>query len=179
MMMKKNVLSYWFTEVHASYKGAVMQFCFSILVETFPFLGNHFRRIFSIALMKSLYHDPNYCRKKNKILFLHRVFVQFCFIIINLLTIYVLKKKKWEKKQYRNSSLADKVQTPPHDVFDRKSTGLVTCGFIGKRKKKSSSADVISSLISKIYVNKHSKKSNKWKDNIIKSLFGFTPNSIE
>lgn len=51
---------------------------------------------------------------------------------------------------YRNSSFADNVHTPPHDVFDRKSTGLVTCGLIGNRKKKSNSADVISSFINKI-----------------------------
>lgn len=51
----------------------------------------------------------------------------------------------------RNSSLDDNVQIPPHDVFDRNSTGLVTCGLMGKRKKKSNSVDVISSFINKIY----------------------------
>lgn len=49
-----------------------------------------------------------------------------------------------------NSSFDDSVQMPPHEVFDRKSTGLVTCGLSGKRRKKSNSVDVISSLISNI-----------------------------
>lgn len=55
----------------------------------------------------------------------------------------------------RYSSLDDSVQIPPHDVFDRNSTGLVTCGLMGKRKKKSNSVDVISSFINKIYKKKY------------------------
>lgn len=53
-------------------------------------------------------------------------------------------------KLYRNSSFDDNVQMPPQDVFDRKSTGLVTCGLIGKRKKKSNSPGVISSFVKSI-----------------------------
>lgn len=51
---------------------------------------------------------------------------------------------------YRNSSLDDSVQMPPHDVFERKSTGLVTCGLMGNRRKKSNSAELISSFINRI-----------------------------
>lgn len=52
---------------------------------------------------------------------------------------------------YLNSSFDDNVHIPPQDVWDKKSTGLVTCGLIGNRRKKSNSAVVISSPISKIY----------------------------
>lgn len=65
---------------------------------------------------------------------------------------YVVREETgWRRVQsYRNSSFDDKVQMPPQEVWDKKSTGLVTCGLIGKRKKKSNSVGEISSFISKI-----------------------------
>jgi len=51
---------------------------------------------------------------------------------------------------YLKSSLEDKLRIPPQLESDRKSTGLVTCGIIGNRKKKSSSCGLISSFINRI-----------------------------
>lgn len=51
----------------------------------------------------------------------------------------------------RNSSLAERLQMPPQLEFDRKSTGLVTCGLIGNLNRKSKSAGKTSSLVSKIW----------------------------
>uniref|UniRef100_A0A1B0BD91 Uncharacterized protein n=1 Tax=Glossina palpalis gambiensis TaxID=67801 RepID=A0A1B0BD91_9MUSC len=45
------------------------------------------------------------------------------------------------RSKLRNSSFEAKLQIPPHDKLERKSTGLVTCGLIGKRKRKSNSVD--------------------------------------
>lgn len=49
--------------------------------------------------------------------------------------------------KFLNSSLPANEQMPPQLWFERKSTGLVTWGLMGKRRKKSSSAEVISSLM--------------------------------
>uniref|UniRef100_A0A1A9ZDH3 Uncharacterized protein n=1 Tax=Glossina pallidipes TaxID=7398 RepID=A0A1A9ZDH3_GLOPL len=45
------------------------------------------------------------------------------------------------RSKFRNSSFEAKLQIPPHDKLERKSTGLVTCGLMGKRKRKSNSVD--------------------------------------
>lgn len=53
--------------------------------------------------------------------------------------------------RFLNSSLVARLHTPPQLELDRKSTGLVKCGFMGKRKRKSKSAARISSFIKRIW----------------------------
>lgn len=97
--------------MRASYTIAVEPSYFSILVETFPFQDNHFQRIFSTFLMTFQYLDPDCCGKKT---FQYFFYSFHFFLDFN------------EKVVHRNSSFDDNVQIPPHDVFDKNSTGLVT-----------------------------------------------------
>lgn len=55
-----------FTVMRASYTYAAGLSYFSTLEETFPFRGSHIRQTSSIALMKSLCHDPNFYGNTSK-----------------------------------------------------------------------------------------------------------------
>lgn len=102
------------------------------------------------------------------VLYLHRLYSYIRVVLIHLLfkrnkitwgnfsrsghsisTIFfhLLGEVSISLSRFLNSSFPAREQMPPQLWLERKSTGLVTWGLTGKRRKKSRSAGEISSLI--------------------------------
>lgn len=66
---------------------------------------------------------------------------------ISTIFFHLLGEVSISLSRFLNSSFPAREQMPPQLWLERKSTGLVTWGLTGKRRKKSRSAGEISSLI--------------------------------
>lgn len=81
--------------------------------------------------------------------------------------------------KFLNSSFVAKLHIPPQLEFERKSTGLVTCGFMGNLSRKSRSVDKISSFIKRIYNRKISLHYHKLWKVIKKNIPEVTPTVLK
>ena len=72
--------------------------------------------------------------------------------------------------RFRNCSMAERALMPPQQWLERSSTGLVTLGTAGNRRRKSSSAGSICLLISRTCKTVRSELGLTWIDRGIKTL---------
>ena len=87
----------------------------------------------------------------NKVLFFHSP-GNFSFSGVSLSTNFFqrLADPSMSLSRFLNWSMLDAALMPPQLVWERKSTGLVTLGVMGKRSRKSSSGGSMDLLISNI-----------------------------